>query len=489
MNMEEQNMDKAIREKLERFSQQPPLHVWDNIQGQLQAQKRKHRIVFFSRIAAAAVVLLAFMAGWYFNEKSGQITPVVTQNEIQNTNRNIQNENAKSNSDSGKIDPNAFNENNIAGTESKSQTKHIEKETDHESIVPKEETADFIADAKIHQKLSGEESSESETKEVAHLDLLDKIETLFKTSEDRNLKLKEKSIPVNRISEADEVLIAENIRNLNESGGEESKWKLGLQVSPGYSSQNSNYSENYSNSMTYSGQNGNANVTGGISVQMKAGKKWSVESGVYYSQNGQRSTNSEAFNSNSLMYAADYAPLGGERKSYFNTAVNLSNGQIEMNSTAGTIQFSSAPAGTEVGSELDGDEFSPSPASPNTLLTEGEFSQVFDFIEIPLYLRYSLVDAKFGVELLGGVNAGIIAGNKVYMENQYGNENIGKTKDISSVNISGTVGVGLNYALNKNISLAVEPRFNYYLNSINQNPDVSFRPYRIGVYTGLYYEF
>lgn len=484
-------MDKAIREKLERFSQQPPLHVWDNIQGQLQAQKRKHRIVFFSRIAAAAVVLLAFLAGWYFNEKSGQITPVVTQNEIQNINKNIENENAKSNSESEKIDPNAFNENNIAGTESKPQIKHNEKEKDTglESIVQEEETTYFIADAKIHQKLSGEESAESETKEVAHLNLLDKIETQFKTSEDRDLKLKEKSIPVNEMSGTDEVLIAENIRNLNESGREESKWKLGLQVSPGYSSQNSNYSEDYSNSMTYSGQNGNANVTGGISVQMKAGKKWSLESGVYYSQNGQRSTNSEAFNSNSLMYAADYAPLGGERKSYFNTVVNLSNGQIEMNSTAGTIQFSSAPAGTEVGSELDGDAYSPGPANSNTLLTEGEFSQVFDFIEIPLYLRYSLVNAKFGIELMGGVNAGIVAGNNVYMENQYGNQNIGKTKDISSVNISGTVGVGLNYALSKNISLAVEPRFSYYLNSINQNSDVSFRPYRIGVYTGLYYEF
>ena len=53
--------------------------------------------------------------------------------------------------------------------------------------------------------------------------------------------------------------------------------------------------KHYSNSMTYSGATGNTNVTGGISVQMKAGKKWSIESGVYYSQNGQRSTNSSGF--------------------------------------------------------------------------------------------------------------------------------------------------------------------------------------------------
>ena len=128
----------------------------------------------------------------------------------------------------------------------------------------------------------------------------------------------------------------------------------------------------------------------------------------------------------------------------------MANGQMAMNSTAGVIQFSKTPVGAEVGAGLE-DALDAGP-SPNTLLTDGEFSQVFEFIEVPLYLRYSLIDAKFGVDILGGLNAGIVAGNNVYMDNQYGNQNIGKTKDISTVNFSGTVGVGLNYALNKNIS-------------------------------------
>jgi nickel-dependent lactate racemase len=50
-------------------------------------------------------------------------------------------------------------------------------------------------------------------------------------------------------------------------------------------------------------------------------------------------------------------------------------------------------------------------------------------------------------------------------------------------------GAGLTYALSKHVSFALEPRVNYYLNSINDNPDVDFHPYRIGVYTGLQYEF
>ncbi len=480
MKMEEKNMDKAIREKLDGFSQQPPLHVWDNIQGQLQGQRRKRRIAFFSRIAAAAVVLLAFLAGWFFSEKSVQTESVITKTEISQPQNSIEE----------KIASHPKNEETLAEMPDKIESKNnITKKNILKIKLSQEDTTDFLAEAEIQHIFNSQERVDATPKEDGKaLNLLGKIEALLSKDDDNELILREQSVFVSEITKEDEALIVENVRNLKSSDKEDSKWKLGLQVSPGYSSQSSSYSEAYSNSMTYSGQNGNANVTGGISVQMKAGKKWSIESGVYYSQNGQRSTNSKGFHSDMMASPVGYTPLGGERKSYFNTVVNLSNGQIAMNSTAGTIRFSSAPAGTEVGAGLEEDGLNASP-SPNTLLTEGEFSQVFDFVEVPLYLRYSLIDAKFGVDILGGINAGFIAGNNVYMENRYGNQNIGTTKDISTLNFSGTFGIGLNYALNKNISVAVEPRFSYYLNSINQNPDVSFRPYRIGVYTGLYYEF
>ena len=90
---------------------------------------------------------------------------------------------------------------------------------------------------------------------------------------------------------------------------------------------------------------------------------------------------------------------------------------------------------------------------------------------------------------MGGINAGLVVGNNAYIDNSYGLQNIGETEDISTLNLAGTIGVGLNYTLGKHISMAVEPRLNYYFNSINDNPEVVFIPYRIGVFTGLYYEF
>ena len=478
--MEEQNIDKAIREKLNGFLQQPPSHIWDNIQGRLVAQKRRRKIVFISRIAVAAMVVLAFVAGWYFNEKSEQVSPAVSESRIQDS------------KDSDElVAPGTVSESvsqpnqGVVTKESQNTTEsQISGYSKMENITPESD----LAEATPLLSDNDEKSQVSLTSEIigfsgrqdTELDLLDKVDAFFNRKEKENIQIKQITIPVNEMSKADEILIAENIRNLDNQVEDRMRWKVGVQVSPGYSSQNSSYSEVYSNAMTYSGQSGNANISGGISVQMKAGKNWSIESGVYYAQNGQHSTNSGGFNFQSENY---YGSLDG---GFFNTEVNLVNGQIAMNSTAGVIEFSKTPQGAELSANLD--EFSASNSAP-ALVTEGEFSQVFEFVEVPFYLRYTLIDANFGVEIMGGLNAGIVTGNKVYMKNQYGNQNIGKTRDISTMNFSGTLGLGVNYGLGKNISLAVEPRLSYYINSINQNPDVSFRPYRIGVYTGLYYEF
>jgi hypothetical protein len=231
--------------------------------------------------------------------------------------------------------------------------------------------------------------------------------------------------------------------------------------------------------MTYSGSDGNSNVSGGVSVQYKTSKRWIVESGVYYAKNGQESENPTRLFAKNL--DAVNTPSTGET-SYFSNAVKMENNALSMNSTAGVIQFSDTP---EISSDFEAVKSDVS----NLLVPNGSFSQVFQFMEIPLFVRYRLVDSKFGVELISGLNAGIIVGNDAYIDNQYGLQNIGETRDISTVNLSGTVGIGLNYALSKHFALAIEPRFNYYLNSINTSSLVDFRPYRIGFYTGVSYEF
>jgi hypothetical protein len=479
MKKENLNMDKTFRDKLEGFSVEPPPHMWDNIQGQLAAQRKNRRLVFVRWIAAAAVVILAFLAGWYFNEKSEQVVPVRVENQVSTPGETVPQPENNGTKQLQK-NQNSLNKQDIRNNESNEPGKpalSAASSTSIETTVQVAETLDLGAKPSENNQ---QENTSNIPYEKFTMSMLNRRVASIKVEQSQPLLKKQQETTVDQLSETEKVLITENAKRYSEPEEKSENWKMGLSVSPGYASQVTGHTDNYAQNMTYSGTEGNRNVSGGFSVQYKTGKKWSVESGIYYAQNGQRSSNAPEAN----YYNSVSGPSFDSEKSYFNTAVNMVNGQMAMNSTAGVIEFSGTPRGTEVATSIE-DSY----AGSNTLLTSSEFLQVFDFIEIPLYVRYNVIDAKIGVQVLGGINAGIVAGNNVLMENRMGTQNVGKTQDISTLNISGTIGFGLNYGLSRHISLAIEPRLNYYLNSINKNPDVVFRPYRIGVYTGLYYQF
>jgi hypothetical protein len=481
MKNEKLHIDNAFREKLDGFSVQPPPQVWDNVQGQLAALKWKKRLVYLSWISAAAVVVLAFLAGWYFNAGVEITTPLaIEQQTIQ-----------------GEIEGGIESEKNVL-LENKdlnavAELKQLEENLGEEGInADKSKSDNTMLVANIGVK--------KQNVTVSSADRFD-IKGLRKIDADLNGKrpevlLAKHSTPANEfiLNETDRYLVAANATNIKSENSAETGWKMGVNISPGYSSYVSSHNENYSRNMTYSGDKGNGNVGGGFSVQYKTTKKLSVESGIYYAQSGQKSVNSFdlfAFRDreSDALFAPDnnydYLSSASSVSPGFSNAINVNNGNIAMNSTAGVIEMAATPKGAQIASDFETAKYGFS----DRLVSEGEFSQVFDFIEIPFYLRYSVVDSKLGIELVGGLNAGVVVGNNAYIDNNYGLQNIGKTQDISAVNFSGTVGVGVSYAMGKHFSLGVEPRLNYYLKSINSNPDINFRPYRIGVYTGVYYEF
>jgi hypothetical protein len=467
MNEELNNMDKIFREKLENFTEEPPVFVWDNIQATLSGQQRRKRMVWYSWSAVAALLVFAFLAGWYFNESAEMQEPrmVETEGGISGEKQNI--------------------EKQIASV----------PEKDDVQVAPElDEASRFLADVAEKESapqmpeeiMSGSETIE-ENRMLALADL-----GFIKSIEPNEIKLagteqiatqpeKSQQEPAEEIFSWEQKVIHENARQFSSVGKNNTGWKFGVNVSPGYSSYSAKHGSVYASNMTYEANDGNANLSGGISVQYKTGKRISIESGVYYAQNGQKTGSSPQLFGNRVETDYMFAPAD---KNYFNTAVNLAGNRMAMNSTAGIIEFEGLPKGAEIAANLE-----TAGTYGNSLLTSGELAQVFDFVEIPLYLRYLLIDRKMDVELVGGVNAGLVVGNNAFIDNEYGVQKIGKTRDISPVNVSGTVGVGLNYALGRNLSVAVEPRVNYYLNSINRNPEVDFRPYRVGIYTGLYYEF
>ena len=460
---EEHNIDKMFREKLEGFSEEPPAFIWPGILDQMKAARLNKRRAWYSWSAVAALLLLAFVAGWYMNESTsplgiGQTEPV-KQEQVP-----VQEEN-----------------------EPVAQTPSVEETQEPVRI------ENFYADSEAWKKeaLPATRSQQPAIQEghvtYARADLaffkrLEPAEAFVMYSEEfvadePAVRAEEPSSLTNLEHE----IIAANIVSNVKASAPEDKWKLGMNISPGYSSYSARHSSAYASSMTYEDTEGNSNMSGGISIRYKTAKRWNVESGVYYAQNGQKTGSSPQLFTGRKEELYDAAPA---ERLYFNTAVAMTNNQIAMNSTAGVIEIENMPKGAEIAANLES-----AAGFHNAFISQGEFSQVFDFVEVPLYIRYLLFGTKMNVELIGGINAGIIVGNNAYLDNQYGVQHIGKTSEISTLNLSGTMGVGLTYNLGRRISFALEPRMNYYLNSISRNDNVDFRPYRVGFYTGIYYSF
>lgn len=475
MKNEELHNDKEIREKLEGFSAEPPVHVWSNIQGQLAVSSKRKRLAITSWTAAAAVVVFAFIAGWLLNEKSDKPIPEVVeqqQNSIEQTDAEIS-EQSKERS-----------EITIPLTTAEIRESIIEA-SDSETV-QNSETRLFAEINDFPVSLSVSESN-GDSRYLQKLDLMEmRSFTLMQTE---NEKLAEHKATIltssTALSQSDREMIAANLQYKDQESGEEHGWVVGAHISPGYASHSASYSSSYSENMTEVLQGGVGNTGGGFSVQYKTGKRLRIESGIYYAQN------SQSERSSNLDYAMNpsYDMAGGvESVDFmpgFANVVEVSRNGISMNSTAGVVKIRNTPQGAELNAVTDASK----EVYSTTMVTGGEFSQVFDLVEIPFYLRYQLLDKKFGIDVLGGLNAGLVVGNNAYIQNDYGKQNIGSTEDISALNVSGTVGVGFNYALGRHFSLAMEPRFNYYLNSINTNPDVDYKPYRFGLFTGIYYEF
>jgi hypothetical protein len=464
---EEQNIDKIFREKLEGFTEEPPAFIWPGIMDQMKAARLKKRRVWYSWSAVAALLLLAFIAGWYLNENS--TPPVIVQTEpVRQEEVPVREENepvaqSPSGEETGEETQESVGIENLYAN-SETGKKEAIPATKRRQSVRQEETVTYTrADLAFFRKLEPAEAVVLFSEEIAHDEPATRADVAFV------------------LTTMDQEIIAGNIRSDIKAPVPEDKWKLGMNISPGYSSYSARHSSAYASNMTYEATDGNSNMSGGISIRYKTAKRWNVESGIYYAQNGQKTGSSPQLFAGRSEATYDAAPV---EKLYFNTAVAMSNNKIAMNSTAGVISIENMPKGAEIAANLES-----AAGFQNAFISQGEFSQVFDFVEVPLYIRYLLFGSKMNVEIIGGINAGIVVGNNAYLDNQYGLQHIGETSDISTLNLSGTMGVGLTYNLGRRISFALEPRMNYYLNSISRNDDVDFRPYRVGFYTGVYYAF
>ena len=65
---------------------------------------------------------------------------------------------------------------------------------------------------------------------------------------------------------------------------------------------------------------------------------------------------------------------------------------------------------------------------------------------------------------------------------------IGKASNLNGVHFSSNIGIGLNYEIFKSFNANLNPMFKYQINTYTDNSN-DFKPYFIGLYSGLSYSF
>lgn len=118
----------------------------------------------------------------------------------------------------------------------------------------------------------------------------------------------------------------------------------------------------------------------------------------------------------------------------------------------------------------------------------GNLNQVFGYVEIPVEVKYSVTDGKFGINLVGGFSTLLLNRDEVFIETNSFSQSLGSSNNLRSVNFSGNIGLDVDYSIYKNLFINVSPMFKVQTNTFSKNSG-SIQPYYLGVYTGLNYKF
>ncbi len=252
------------------------------------------------------------------------------------------------------------------------------------------------------------------------------------------------------------------------------RWSVTAMASPTYQSALSKGSGEMAREIL-STEQANFSYTGGLSFSYKINDKLSIQSGLYYSSLGQEVGGISAFGGFS-----DYTYSKGDR----NFEVLTSSGLVYTNNSD---VFLFDGVGGRVHSRFDDDTFDPEKASLKYI--NSSLHQNFSYLEMPVFLRYKVVDGTVGFNLIGGFSYNMLVNNSVYAVYEGSKYRVGKTEGVSNFMLSSSLGMGLEYSVTEKLSLNLEPTFRYYLNPFSTLPELKSHPYSVGIFSGLSYKF
>ena len=209
--------------------------------------------------------------------------------------------------------------------------------------------------------------------------------------------------------------------------------------------------KSYSTSLSY-----------GLGIQYALSEKVSLRTGI--------NSIALSYNTNNVYYSNT---LDQARSTSLNVETN-SNAQFLVLKNNSTVQIQASLFASEVSGLSD--------------VKEASLNQEMGYIEVPLEVSYKLIDKKFGIELIGGMSTLFLSKNTVSLVSNQSEMNIGKASNLNNIHFSSNVGLGFKYSFWKSFNANLQPMFKYQINTFNTNSG-NFKPYFVGLYSGISFSF
>jgi hypothetical protein len=259
------------------------------------------------------------------------------------------------------------------------------------------------------------------------------------------------------------------------AGKYSARWSISALATPTYYGTFNSSSDQLSKQISASEQ-AIVSYTGGVALAYKLNKRLSIQSGLFYSSMGQ-----EMNGINSFAGFQKYVNTKGGP----NFAVLTTTGTI-YTTNPDVFLIAEGNAGKII-TNYNNDVFDPQKASLNYL--NNTMKQSFSYLELPVLLRYKIIDRTVDLNLIGGLSYNLLVDNSVYTVIDGTKYMIGTTGGMNMFSISSSVGMGMEYKFSDKLSLNLEPTFRYYMNTFSSTSGSSYHPYSFGIFSGLSYKF
>jgi hypothetical protein len=478
---EKKNIDQLFKERFAEHEVTPPARVWDNILAQLKEEKKERVIIpLWWRIAgvAASLILIFSLSNTLLDDTSKGIVEEVPVHQKEEVSPEIQKDLKINNPE------NTIHVANGSGTKN---TKSIVSTETHLQKKPKRSSTkrhknSTIAAAK--DPGSGNTGSASEKNKEDATVLLASNNGIATTSGANkksvvsvpSLKTKEaiivppttknavvtKNTPqktsiFDAIDEQKEIEAKDAVANSKKRKG---LWEIAPNIAPVYYNtlgEGSSIDQSFADNS----QRGDVNISYGVGVRYALSNRLKIRSGI---------------NNVALSYRTGGIELGDGPVSAALKNIDYDRpGIVVIAQDLGT--FSSQTAGGTFGE-----------VTPKSTNGEAFINQNISYYEVPLELSYAIVNKKLGIAVIGGISTLLLGNNDVSVTAGSYNETLGSANNLSDLSFATNIGLGVHYKLSNSFKFNVEPMFKYQLNPYTDSA-VDFKPYYVGVYTGLSFKF